>query len=276
LSERLTGHDLLLVLGAPVFRYYPCVPGEYLPKNSRLIHITDSPSEAARAPVGESILADPGTSCGALADLVTEAMRAMPKPIAAPPKPEVRSAITADLLYYTINELRPTDSVLVQESMLSLHSLKVHLPTSRPRSFFASFSGVLSYGLSAGVGVAFAERDMQTHRKVINIVGDGAAQYVIQSIWTAVQHRLPILFIIPRNHEYAILKAFADELETPGVPGLDLPGLDYVSLAKGYGCEGHRVVNPAELKAVLRDGMATEGPLLLEVEIDRAYPPLLN
>jgi hypothetical protein len=33
---------------------------------------------------------------------------------------------------------------------------------------------------------------------------------------------------------------------------------------------------PTELKAVLRDGLATDSPLLLEVEIDRAYPLLLN
>jgi thiamine pyrophosphate-dependent acetolactate synthase large subunit-like protein len=26
---------------------------------------------------------------------------------------------------------------------------------------------------------------LETHRKVVNIVGDGAANYVIQSIWTA-------------------------------------------------------------------------------------------
>ena len=60
-------------------------------------------------------------------------------------------------------------------------------------------------------------REVARHRKVVNIVGDGAAQYVIQTIWTAVQHRLPILYIIPANREYAILKEFAAELHTAGV-----------------------------------------------------------
>ena len=180
--------------------------------------------------------------------------------------------ITADLLCYTINELRPANSVLVHESMSSLKALKERLPTSSPRSFFASFSGVLGYGLSASAGVAFAERDLETHRKVVNIVGDGAANYVIQSIWTAVQHQLPILYIIPANHEYAILKEFADQLGTPGVPGLDLPGLDFVSLAKGYGCDGRRIVRPEDLGPALREALAMDTPYLLEVEIDRSYP----
>jgi len=52
LSKRLEGHDLVVVVGAPVFRYYPYVPGDYLPSGARLLHITDDPAEAARAPRG--------------------------------------------------------------------------------------------------------------------------------------------------------------------------------------------------------------------------------
>jgi benzoylformate decarboxylase len=49
-----------------------------------------------------------------------------------------------------------------------------------------------------------------------------------------------VLFVVMRNCEYAILKSFAVLEETPGVPGLDLPGLDIVSLAAGYGCAAAR------------------------------------
>ena len=275
LCEKLEGYDLVVVIAAPVFRYYPYVPGDYLPSGTRLVHITDNPSEASRAPVGDSILADPGTACGVLADLVSKATRPRPALLARAPEPEAKATINADFLFHTVNELRPANSVLVHESMSSLRALKERLSTNSPRSFFASFSGVLGYGLSASAGVAFAERDLETHRKVINIVGDGAANYVIQSIWTAVQHQLPILYIIPANHEYAILKEFADQLDTPGVPGLDLPGLDFVSLAKGYGCAGRRIVRPADLGPAVREALAMDTPYLLEVEIDRSYPTLL-
>jgi benzoylformate decarboxylase len=275
LAETLSGNDLVVVIGAPVFRYYPYSPGDYLPPGARLLHITDNPSEAARAPVGDSVLADPGTACGVLADLVSKATRSAPPPLTRAPKPTVDGAITADFLFHTVDEVRPANAVLVNESMSSIRALKERLPTGTPRSFFASFSGVLGYGLSAATGVALAERDLQTHRKVIAIIGDGAAQYVIQSIWTAVQQRLPILYVIPANHEYAILKEFADHLHTGGVPGLDLPGLDCVSLAKGYGCDGRRIVRPDDLAPALREALPMNRPYLLEVEIDRSYPPLL-
>jgi len=46
---------------------------------------------------------------------------------------------------------------------------------------------------------------------------------------------------VPRNDEYCILKSFAILEETPGVPGLDIPGFDIVSIAKGYGCHAERL-----------------------------------
>jgi len=275
LCEKLEGCDLVCVIGAPVFRYHFYVQGDYLPHGTHLVHVTDNPAEAARAPVGDSIPADPGTACGVLADLVSKATRSMPAPITRSPKPEVGAIITADFLYYTINELRPAKSVLVHELRSSLPALKERLPTSSPRSCFTNSSGVLGYGLSASAGVAFAERDLKTHRKVVNIVADGAAQYVIQSIWTSVQHQLPILYVIPANHEYAILKEFATQLHASGVPGLDLTGFDFVSLAKGYGCKGSRIVCPEDLEPTLRDALAMDTPYLLEVEINRSFPSLL-
>jgi benzoylformate decarboxylase len=185
------------------------------------------------------------------------------------------SKITADFLYHAINQARPDDSVLVQESLSTLKALRQRLPTGRSRSFYSMSSGVLGYGLPAAVGVALAERDKGSGRKVVDIVGDGAANYVIQALWTAVQHELPILFVIPRNGAYNILKSFARQLDTPNVPGLDLPGLDFVSLAAGYGCAAERVSDHGSLSDALRRGMSSGGPHLIEVEIDPAVPALI-
>lgn len=66
ISQALTGRDLVVVIGAPVFRYYPRVPGPYLPPGTGLIHITNDPDEAARAPVGDAIIADLRSAAEAL------------------------------------------------------------------------------------------------------------------------------------------------------------------------------------------------------------------
>jgi benzoylformate decarboxylase len=49
LTAKLTGHDLILVFGAPVFRYHEYVPGAYLPEGAQLVAVTSDPAEAARA-----------------------------------------------------------------------------------------------------------------------------------------------------------------------------------------------------------------------------------
>jgi benzoylformate decarboxylase len=266
---------VIVVIGAPVFRYYPYVAGSYIPAGARLFHITDDPNEAARAPVGESILADPGRACAVLAELVPVADRLPPPPRAPLAPPSAGPVITADQLYHAIDEARAADSIIVQESLSTLKTLRQRLPTSQSGSFFSMSSGVLGYGLPAAVGVALAERDKWTNRKIIDIVGDGAANYVIQALWTAAQHKLPILFVVPRNGAYNILKAFAHQLDTPGVPGLDLPGIDFVSLANGYGMTAERISAQSELQTALRRGMEASAPHLIEVEIDATVPPLI-
>jgi len=275
-ARQLDGHDLVVVIGAPVFRYYPYAPGAPLAAGTQLIQLTDSAEETARAVIGQSIVCDPGRACATLVELLPSMARQAPEAPPPSPEPRVQDVITADYLYYTVNRLRPKDSVIAEESLSTLGQLKDRIRTTRPRSFFSMFSGVLGYGLAAGGGVALAERDLGTHRKVICIVGDGAAQYVIQSFWTAAQHELPVLYIVLRNHAYNILKSFSNYLVAPGVPGFDLPGIDTVMLAKGYGCEGGYVSKPAELEAAISAGLRSTVPYVLQVEIDRTVPPLLG
>ena len=57
----------VLLVGAAAFRYYPHIPGPVLPEGTELIHITDDPHEAARAPVGTALV---GEIKAALATLV--------------------------------------------------------------------------------------------------------------------------------------------------------------------------------------------------------------
>src|SRR5207244_3610415 len=50
LREALAGYDLVLVVGAPVFRQYPYEPGRLVPDGTRVAVVTDDPAEAHRSP----------------------------------------------------------------------------------------------------------------------------------------------------------------------------------------------------------------------------------
>ena len=96
LARHLDGYDPAVVVGAPVFGYYPYIPGDYLPGGLRLWHVTDDPAEAARAPVGDSILGDPVLTIEQLLPLVPHGTRTEPLkpplPHRMPPLPQTSAA----------------------------------------------------------------------------------------------------------------------------------------------------------------------------------------
>ncbi len=126
------------------------------------------------------------------------------------------------------------------------------------------------------MGIALAERDNGRNRPVTLIIGDGSLQYSIQSLWTASQHNLPLLIVVMRNKEYAILKSFAKFEDTPGVPGLDLPDIDIVSLAKGYGCEAVRLDDLDAIKKAAAAAWTKSKPTVIEIPISPAVPSLMH
>ncbi|SCG40691.1 benzoylformate decarboxylase [Micromonospora inositola] len=275
LAEALRGHDTVLVVGAPVFRYYPHVPGDYLPAEARLLHVTDDPDESARAPVGESLLGDAGLALTGLLDLLPATDRPAPTARPEPEPPAESSPPSADALFAALARRWPTDGVLVQESPSNLSALRRRLRVSRPGSYFTMASGGLGFGLPAAVGIALAERDTGRGRPVVAVIGDGSFHYSVQALWTAARLRLPLPVVVPVNHQYAILKAFAEFKHTPGVPALDLPGLDVIAVAHGYGCAAE-VVDPLDrLGDALGTALAADRPTVLPVPISTEVPRIL-
>lgn len=257
-SDRLSGHDLVVVIGAEVFRYYPYVPGDYLPSGTELLQITGNPEVAAAARVGDSLLGDPKLAIELLLDMVTEgAARAAPEPM---PRPRVlpstpSSPLTPPEVYATLSKVRPPDAVIVNESTSTMAQQIEWLPVTRTGSFYATASGGIGWGTPAAVGVALGDRDRGAVRPVVALIGDGSFQYSVQAIYTAAQHSLPIVYVVMRNHEYSILKSFAVLEETPGVPGLDLPGLDIASVARGFGCRAVDVETTEDLEREFKSAL---------------------
>jgi benzoylformate decarboxylase len=123
----------------------------------------------------------------------------------------------------------------------------------------------IGWGVSAAVGVALADRDRGVSRAVIGLIGDGSAQYSVQALWTAAQHKLPIVYVVMRNNEYSILKSFAVLEETPGVPGLDLPGLGIATLARGWGCHAVDVETTEELEQEFKTALGADTTTVIVV-----------
>jgi benzoylformate decarboxylase len=81
------------------------------------------------------------------------------------------------------------------------------------------------------------------------------------------------VFVVMRNEEYSVLKAFALLEKTPGVPGLDLPGLDIASIATGFGLRSVNVDTTEKLAAEFTAAIAADGPTVI---VARTKPQLAH
>ena len=263
LGEALAGHDLILVVGSSVFPYYPNIPGPLLPDGAALVQITSDPDEAARAPMGEAIVADPKLALAALIEVVGTTDRDAGEPRPSPEEPEEQSPISGTAAMHALAGAFPEDGIVVLEAPSSTLALRNQLRLSRPGSYFFGAGGGLGFGLAAAVGVQLAQPD----RPTVCVIGEGSAQYAITALWSAVAYEVPLTVLVLRNSEYAILKWFAAAEQVEGAPGLDLPALDTAAVARGYGMNATGVEAADELREALAGAIASPAPELVEVPI---------
>jgi len=262
-AQTLEGHDLIFVVGSSVFPYYPYIPGPLLPEGAKLVAITSDPDEAARAPMGDALVADVGLTLAALRETVPESTRPAPEPNQGPQEIPPADPLNPSTVHTALAEVFPEDGIVVLESPSSTLALRNQLRLSRPGSYYFSAGGGLGFGLAASIGVQLAQPD----RPVVCVIGEGSVQYAVSAFWSAVAYDVPVTFLVVRNEEYAILKWFADVEGVAGAPGLDLPALDVAAVAEGYGVAAHRVKGRDEVRDALEKAIASSAPELVEVPV---------
>ena len=263
LAETLAGHDLILVVGSSVFPYYPNIPGSLLPEGASLVAITSDPDEAARAPMGEAIVADVRLTLVAVLGEIGISERLPPERLPpAEPAPE-SDPISPSAAVAALADVFPEDGIVVVESPSGTLAVRNRLRLSQPGSYYFSAGGGLGYGLPAAVGVQLA----QPNRPVVCVIGEGSVQYSVQGLWSAAAYHVPVTFLVLRNEEYAILKWFAQMESVVGAPGLDLPKLESAAIATGYGIDSRRIDEPGELRDALAEAIGASEPRLIETRV---------
>ncbi|MDB6104725.1 MAG: benzoylformate decarboxylase, partial [Gammaproteobacteria bacterium] len=255
-------HDLILVLGAPVFTYHVEGFGPHVPPQAQLFQIMDDPAIVSWAPVGTSVFAS-------LAPAIRELLSGPPPAVRSRPAARARmqalsgSELTDEYLMQQIATLRPAGSIVVEEAPSSRGALHDRLPIVDPDTFYTCASGGLGHGLPAAIGVALG----RPGARVIGLLGDGSAMYSIQGLWTAAQMKLPVTFIIVNNRRYEALIEFGRHFGLPQVVGTDLPEINFCDLARGQGCRAIRVERVTELDEALKTAFNASGPTLVEVVV---------
>ena len=139
--RQLDGHDVVLVVGAQIFTYHVHTDGPFLPDRATALHITDNPTHAFSAPVGDSVLCSSGLGIRALLHHLPETTRSAPMPYVRPAPPSLTEPISADAVLHLLSQLMPAGAVVVEEAPSYRTSLRTHLPIAEPGGLFNGFSG---------------------------------------------------------------------------------------------------------------------------------------
>jgi benzoylformate decarboxylase len=174
----------------------------------------------------------------------------------------------------------PQNAAVIEEAVTTTGTALERLGAIHdPTGYFGHRGWALGWGLGCSIGVKLA----WPNRPTLAILGEGAALYGIQGLWTAAKYRIPVTFVICNNAQYQILKIGAQGMALPRAnegrfEGMDLtaPEIDMVSLARSFGVEAHRVSDPDELSQRVKDSFGRETPILFDVPITRGTPGRLN
>ncbi|MGW0929014.1 benzoylformate decarboxylase [Streptomyces sp. NPDC002644] len=258
-SSVLAPHDLVLVVGGPVFRYMTARSWPALTSSTRVIALTDDPVEASRNIAGETVVGDVGHTLRALCRQLSD-HRPTPRPSKAGTPQQNHTPGYAEV-FTALREILPAQGVVVSEPPQGFEDLYRILPRTQPGSFYFAAACGLGFAAGAAVGIALAD----PARPVVAVLGDGSLQYNLQALWTAAQERIPVCFVVVNNSGYGILQDLAQGHGFKSLQGMELPGIDIPALARGYGVPATRVTTEhSRLVTALRTPVPA-GPRLIEV-----------
>ena len=272
--ERLRGqlapYDTVLVVGAPAFRQTGYLPGPFLEPETRLAVVSDDPEELLRSPAALAVLAPAASLCRQLAARLEQRNAAPPEPFLRPPPPAPPAAgepLKASHVLAALAERLPREAIVLEEAPVDRPDIHDRLPAREPLGYLSAAQGGLGFAIPAAAGLRMA----LPSRPVVAVIGDGAALYQVQGLWSAKRYRLGPLYVVLANGGYTVMDRLAEHAGGTGPwPGFE--ELELAAIARSFGCDARRLTTHDELASVLDDVVPSLGerdePLLLDCVIE--------
>ena len=300
--ERLKSYDVLLVTGMDLLRQYVYHdPPRAIPEHIRLVHIDEDPWQIGKNyPVEVGVVGHTKIALDELGQALKTAITAdqaiairqrTAKHVAA--HDSARRSLENQIeqqrdlrpltplgLMGALSRILPDDVAVVEEAVTTTNTTFERLGVLKNTTGYFGHRG---WGLGWGLGCTIGAKLAWPDRPVLGLLGEGAAMYGIQGLWSAARYNIPVTFVICNNACYQILKIGAKGIHLPHAiegryEGLDIhrPEIDYVSLAKSLGVEAHRVTEPDELCERVAESFQENKLQLFDVPIARETPGRLN
>ncbi len=174
------------------------------------------------------------------------------------------SKIHPGQLVQVLSDYLPADSIVLGDAGSHMLWLNCYLKLDRGQNFQNPGSfGPMGTHVNGAMGVRIANPG----RPVIVGCGDGAYLMAGFELLTAVEHRLPIIWIIFNNSEFNIVKYFQRKLHGEEAY-VSFRNPDYVAYAEACGAKGYRVDRLEEFAAVFEKALALAAPVIIDALVD--------
>lgn len=178
-----------------------------------------------------------------------------------------------ELFFNTLQSALP-GVVIAGDSTQPTYYAWLNYETEGPRRYFHSASGygTLGYAIPAAIGAKLGA----PAAPVIGLIGDGAAQFTLGELASAVEAGVNVIFLIWNNSGYGEIRRFMEEGNIEKI-GVDIHTPQFGPLAEGLGCAYERAEDHDDLTEALQRAQERQGPSVIEVmqaDFSEGYPAL--
>ncbi|MEO6685494.1 MAG: thiamine pyrophosphate-dependent enzyme, partial [Dyadobacter sp.] len=269
--------DVLIAVG---MRFDDRVTGDVdrYAKQAKVIHIEIDPSEINKIINADvPVVGDAKTALLMLLPLLNKRNHSMwraefsrydaieYKKITQPELAETTEKIKMAEVIRTLSDKTKGEAVILAD--VGQHQMMTarYYQFQKPNSFITSGGlGTMGYALPASFGAKVGA----PNREVVAFIGDGCFQMTIQELGTIAQSQLAVKIIILNNNHLGMVRQWQQLFHQKRYSFVQLQNPDFITIAKGYGINGHTCSDRKNLNSSLDTLLASDKPYVLEIIVE--------
>lgn len=132
-----------------------------------------------------------------------------------------------------------------------------------PRAGVHALGGGIGQGMQMGIGAALAGNAAKT----VCLVGDGGLMVNVGELATAVQENANVMIVLMNDQCYGVIRNIQDAQYGGRRCYVDLHQPDFAQFCESLKLTHYRIKSLDQAEAIIREGMAKTGPVLVEVDM---------
>lgn len=264
--------DMVLCIGNSLNQHATFNYREDLFDDKVLIHVNISATEFEKAYRPDyTLLSDAKPAVTALVDALEQRVGDV-----APVKVEGKDYEARRIVHLTgkihpgqlaqaIGRMLPQRGIVLADAGAHLAWLGYYVDLEEGQNFRKAGSfGPMAGHVNGALGVKLAHPD----RTVVVGCGDGCYSLSGFELMTAVEHQIPVIWVIFDDEEFKLIKIY--QLATYGETGLvEFQNPDFAAYARACGADGYRVETLEEFEDAFRRSLASGRPTVIDAAITR-------